>query len=39
MTQKTIAVSPSVHKELAYRKIEKEYGTFEDMIVDEVLED
>ena len=35
--KKTIAVSKPVHKELAYRKIEREYNSFEEMLVTEIL--
>lgn len=34
----TIAVSKSVHKELAYAKLDNEYSSFEDMLVTEILE-
>lgn len=36
--QKNIAVSKETHKELAIRKIKKEYSSFEEMLVTEILE-
>ena len=33
----TIAVSKPVHKELAYAKLDRDYGSFEAMLVNEIL--
>ena len=35
---KTIRLSKDVHKQLSIKKIELEYNSFEDMIVEEFLE-
>ena len=36
--QTTIGVSKSVHRELSYAKLDKQYDSFEDMLVAEILE-
>jgi len=36
--QTTIGVSKSVHRDLAYKKLDMQYGTFEEMLVAEILE-
>jgi len=37
--QTTIALSKKTHKELAMKKIELEYGSFEELIKNEILND
>lgn len=37
--QTTIAVSKPVHKELSYAKLDMQYDSFEDMLVDEILQE